>query len=176
MKSATRRRGPDVGSRRQAYAAQFLEFFYPVHYRLGRALEDVMGRGRLTRKQVAVLWAIHSEGEGRRSLPRKRIEQLIKAWFEVTSSAVTKTVRPMATELGLIRLLEDPRSGREKQVLLTTAGERLIDEMIAAARNFLHDVSAHLGDEQMQAGIEFLRKATEGIDRILRDGPSWSRR
>ena len=61
--------------RRDEYTTKLLEFFYPTHYRLGRALEDVMGRGRLTRKQVAVLWLIHSEGEGRRSLPRKRIER-----------------------------------------------------------------------------------------------------
>ena len=57
-------------------AAELLELFYPVHYKGGMALEDAMRGGRLSRKQVAILWLIRSEGGQGRRMRRKEIERL----------------------------------------------------------------------------------------------------
>ena len=46
----------------EQHAAELLELFYPVHYRGNMAVEDAM-RGKLTRKEAAIMWLIRSAGE-----------------------------------------------------------------------------------------------------------------
>src|SRR5262249_12412344 len=97
--------------------AELLELSYPLPYKSGIGLEDSMRAGRLTRKQVAILWLIRSEGEQGCRMARKEIERLLATWFEISSSAITKALRGMARPpLGLVQIIEDPQSGREKQV------------------------------------------------------------
>src|SRR5215813_11574461 len=92
-------------------AAVLLEFFYPFHYKGGMALEDTLRCGQLSRKQVAILWLIRSEGEPGKRMRRKDIERLIQTWFEVTSSAITKALRGMARPpLNLMQIVEDRQS------------------------------------------------------------------
>lgn len=144
---------------------EFLEFFYPVHYRVGMALEDTLRLGKLTRKQVTILWLIRSEGEGGRQLARKRIEQLLSSWFEISSSAITKALRAMARPpLNLIQLTEDPHSGREKQVSLTRKGERFIATMVQAGRDFIEDLARSSSPEELRQGINFLRRVIDIIE------------
>ncbi len=152
-------------------AAELLELFYPVHYKGGMALEDAMRRGQLTRKQVAILWLIRVEGEQGRRMARKEIERLLSTWFEVSSSAITKALRSMARPpLGLVQVREDPQSGREKQVFLTTKGERFLLTMFAEGREFLRQIVEQLSEEEVKSGIQFLRRATAVFERVRATG------
>src|SRR6266446_4048887 len=130
-------------------AAELLELFYPVHYKGGMALEDAMRGGRLSRKQMAILWLIHSEGEQGRRMRRKEIERLIQTWFEVSSSAITKALRGMARPpLSLVQIVEDPQSAREKLVRLTAKGERFLATMVAEGLKFEQQIVDYLTPEE----------------------------
>jgi DNA-binding MarR family transcriptional regulator len=145
---------------------ELLELFYPVHYKSGIAFEDAMRAGRLTRKQTAILWLIHSEGSDRRQMRRKDIERLLQTWFEVSSSAITKALRGMSRPpLGLLRMVEDPQSAREKQVVLTGKGEKFLHSMVEEGRRLLRRLVAQLSDQEIDAGILYLRKITSAFER-----------
>ncbi len=145
-------------------AVEFLEFFYPIHYKLGMALEDALRSGKLTRKQVAILWLIRSEGKAGH-MRRKDIEQRISTWFEVSSSAITKALRAMAKPpLGFVQVIEDPRSGREKQILLTAKGERFLSTMVAQGQDFIRTILEQLTDEEIRTGSHFLSRVTDVLD------------
>ncbi len=137
-------------------AARLLEFFFPVHYKVGVSLEDALRSGTLTRKQTAILWLIRSEGRDGVSMNRKEILRLLTSWFEVSSPGVSKALRAMAAKpLKLIRIIEDPKSGRERRVVLTAKGKRFIEAMTRRGRDFLTEVVAHLSDEEVEQGINF---------------------
>jgi DNA-binding MarR family transcriptional regulator len=140
-------------------ALQLLEFFYPFHYRIGMALEGTLRAGKLTRLQTAILWLIRHEGEGGRRIQRKRIERLLSDWFEVSSAAVTKSVRAMARPpLSLVQMAEDPNSGREKQVWLTRKGERFLEQMVERGRNFVAELARRGNPEDVSLAIELFRR------------------
>jgi DNA-binding MarR family transcriptional regulator len=148
-------------------AAELLEFFYPIHYKLGMTLEDVLRRGQLTRKQVAILWLLRSEGGPEHRLPRKEIERLLTTWLEVTGSAITKALRAMARPpLNLVKLVEDPHSGREKLVSLTAKGEQFLLSMIEAGQQYVQEIADHLSEEELRAGIHFLSQVTAALEQI----------
>ncbi len=158
----------------EAAAGQLLELFYPVHYKAGMALDDAMSRGRLTRTQVAILWLIRSEGEAGTTMRRKDIERRIRLWFEITSSAITKALRAMArAPLCLVSIVEDPRSAREKRVVLTATGKRFQSAMMAEGRSYLQGIITELSAADVAQGIRFLRQAIaalEATERISPDG------
>lgn len=148
-------------------AAEFLEFFYPIHYKLGMALEDALRGSQLTRKQVAILWLIRSEGGEERKMRRKEIERLITTWFEVSSSAITKALRSMARPpLSLVQVVEDPHSGREKQVILTAKGQRFLLTMVEQGIQFLQNITVQLTEEEVRTGIHFLSQVTIALENI----------
>jgi DNA-binding MarR family transcriptional regulator len=156
---------PDVTRAGGGALLQLLEFFYPVHYKVGMALENRLGAGRISRKQVAMLWLIRSEGEQGRSLPRKRIEQLLSDWFEVSSSAITKSLRAMAQpSVGLVRLVEDPHSGREKQVWLTAKGERFVAGMVDRGCEFISVLAHHFSAGEIEQVIAFFSRLNDLIN------------
>ncbi|MGE0822716.1 MAG: MarR family winged helix-turn-helix transcriptional regulator [Candidatus Binatia bacterium] len=149
-------------------AAALLEFFYPMHYKGGMALEDALRCGQLSRKQVAILWLIRSEGEQGKRMRRKDIERSIQTWFEVSSSAITKALRSMARPpLSLVQLIEDPRSAREKQVLLTPKGERFLSTMVAEGLKFEQQIVDQLTPEEVRNGIHFLQRAMAALEHAL---------
>ena len=149
-------------------AAVVLEFFYPFHYKGGMALEDALRCGQLSRKQVAILWLIRSEGEQGKRMRRKEIERSIQTWFEVSSSAITKALRSMARPpLSLVQILEDPQSAREKQVLLTPKGERFLATMFAAGLKFQQQIVDQLTPEEVSSGIHFLQRAMTALEHAL---------
>jgi DNA-binding MarR family transcriptional regulator len=153
-------------------AAELLDLFYPIHYKGGLTLEDVMRRGQLSRKQVAILWLIRSEGENGRQMRRKDIEQVIQSWFEVSSSTITKALHGMARPpLGLVRILDNPHSGREKQVLLTSKGERFLSAMVTEGREFEQRIVEQLSETEVREGIRFLRKAVAIFERARAERP-----
>lgn len=146
-------------------AGELLELFYPIHYRAGMALEDAMRHRRLTRTQVAILWLIRAEGRVGATMRRKDIERRIRAWFEITSSAITKSIRGMArAPLGLVSIVEDPHSAREKRVVLTARGKRFQSVMLAEGRNFLRGIITELSAEDVKHGIRFLRQAIDVLE------------
>jgi DNA-binding MarR family transcriptional regulator len=149
-------------------AAVLLKFFYPFHYKGGMALEDALRCGRLSRKQVAILWLIRSEGEQGKRMRRKAIERSIQTWFEVSSSAITKALHGMARPpLSLVKIVEDPRSAREKLVLLTLKGERFLDTMVAEGLKFEQQIVDQLTSEEVSSGIHFLQRAMAAVEQAL---------
>jgi DNA-binding MarR family transcriptional regulator len=158
------------GASVEKHAEALLELFYPIHYRGNMAVEDAM-RGELTRKQAAILWLIRSAGNDRgRWMPRKEIVIRLQDWFDVTSPAVTQDLRRMARPpLGLVRLVEDARSAREKRVLLTLKGERFLATMVERGRDFLRRVVEQMHEAEVSAGIDFLRAGIEAFERVHAD-------
>jgi DNA-binding MarR family transcriptional regulator len=164
-------------TRTSAQASRLLEFFYPIHYRAGMALEVAMRRGRLTRTQVAILWLLRAEGGGGAAMPRKEIERRIRLWFEITSSAITKAIRGMArAPLSLVSIAEDPNSAREKRILLTASGRKFHRAMLAEGRHFLSAIIHRLSAQEVHQGICFLISAIAALDASERSGPRNHRR
>lgn len=150
----------------EQHAAELLELFYPIHYRGNMAVEDAM-RGRLTRKEAAIIWLIRSAGEEGSEMRRKEIVSRLQDWFDVSSPAVTKALRHMARPpLSLVRLVEDATSGREKRVRLTAQGQRFVLAMIARGQDFLRKVVEQLPEQQVRDGIEFLRAGVAAYERV----------
>jgi DNA-binding MarR family transcriptional regulator len=169
--------GSSMGRR---HAGELLELFYPIHYGSNMAAEDAM-RGELTRKQAAILWLIHSTGsDNGRCLRRKEIVARLQDWFDVSSPAVTQALRSMArAPLGLVRLVEDADSGREKRVFLTPKGERFVQTMVERGRRFIQKmVVEHMPPDQVSRGIEFLRAGVAAFERAnaLHDAPKLGRK
>jgi DNA-binding MarR family transcriptional regulator len=150
---------------RPTLAAELQEFFYPIHYQIGMALEDALRGGALTRKQSAILWLIRSAGENGRSMRRKDIVRLMQSWFEVTNSALSKAIRGMARPpLGLVEVGEDARSAREKLISLTPTGEQFLTAMAARGEVFLQDIVKHLSPDVLRGGIEYFRQLIDAFN------------
>ena len=146
-------------------AKDFLDLFYPVHYKIGIGIEDALRGGRLSRHQVAILWMIRSAGEGGRTLPRKEIERSITRWFELTNSAISKVLRGMAREpMSLLEIREHPLSGREREVVLTNKGAREIDRMVEDGRRFIQTMVDHLSGTEAAQGVHFLTRVSDVIE------------
>lgn len=139
-----------------AQMAELLSFFYPVHYRLGMDLENVMCQGRISRKQAAMLWLVHSQAEGDGWIRQKEIEERLSTWFEISNSNISKLLRQLTKPpLSLLAQAENPASGREKIVRLTETGELFVASMIAASVDYLEKTFGHLTDMDMKQGVNF---------------------
>lgn len=146
-------------------AVAFLDLFYPVHYKIGIGIEDALRGGRLTRHQVAILWLIRSEGEDGQRISRKQIEISITRWFELQNSSISKALRAMAREpLSMVEIREHPRSGREREVLLTETGLREIQQMIERGQKFIQTMVDHLSPKEAEQGVHFLSRVSDIID------------
>lgn len=146
-------------------AKEFLDLFYPVHYKIGIGIEDALRGGKLTRHEVAILWLIRSAGEGGRVIARKEIERSITRWFELKNSAISKVLRVMAREpMGLLEIREHPLSGREREVVLTSKGAREIDRMVEDGRRFIQTMVDHLNTSEASHGVHFLTRVSSVID------------
>lgn len=151
--------------RKQA-ASDYLALFYPFHYRVGFAVEKALRGNTLTQHQTVILWIIHSEGGSSASMRRKDIETRIAAWFDLTSSAVSKALRSLAREdLRLLSITEDPRSGREKLVTLTREGERHIEAMVQRSEDVILRIIENMSPEEIRSGIRMLSRI---VDETLR--------
>ena len=154
-------------------AQNFLELFFPIHYTLGMALEDALRIDVLSRKQVAILWLIRCESKGTHSMRRKDIQRLLTEWFEISSPSVSKALRSMSRPpLSLVRVLEDPRSGREKQVELTAKGEQFLAAMTERGRAFFAPIITDLSVKEAGEGLRFLQNVTAILERSLQSSRS----
>jgi DNA-binding MarR family transcriptional regulator len=166
--------GTDTGlnpSQANGHSASLLELFYPIHYQGNMAVEEAM-RAQLSRKQAAILWLIRSAGSANgRSMRRKEIVLRLQDWFDVSSPAVTQALRRMArSPLGLVRLVEEADSAREKRVILTPRGEEFIQAMVERGRAFLQSLIRELPDHRIRGGIDFLRAAVAATERVHSNG------
>jgi DNA-binding MarR family transcriptional regulator len=142
---------------KEQYTAELLAYFYPIHYQVNMVLEDFM-RGALTRREAALLWLVYQEGGVDCSLPRKLVVERLKLWFEATSSNVTKILaRLESPEVGLVRVVNERGSGRDKRVGLTTDGRSLVRDMLR--KGATHPLLTRMSEQEIRAGIAFFRMA-----------------
>lgn len=145
------------------------EFFYPVHYKAGAVLEATLSRGLLTRKQFAVLWIIHSFGDGQGALPRKRLEIELAHSLELESPAVSKVLRELSEPpLELVSVRASENSAREKVVRLTAKGARFLEESNQTGIQHLTQMLTGMSLTTMRNGIPYLAEIARRFD-ALRD-------
>ena len=156
------------GFDRPAAALALLGFFYPIHYKAGIKVEDALRdkgvMGELGRHQVAVLWHIHSAGENGTMMRRKDIEQSLRSWFDISSAAITKAIRAMASPpLSLVVQEEDPNSAREKIVRLTPKGAKHIAAMMDRGVDVIKEMMEPMDEATIREGIKFFQAITNSI-------------
>lgn len=164
VKDQRRRKAPKAGSPKTASLVDLLSFYYPMHYRIGIDLETVMGQGRVSRKQAAMLWLIHSRSDQDGWIRRKAIEERLSTWFEISNSSISSLLRELTRPpLELVFQTENPESGREKVVRLTSAGETFVAGMIAASVDYLDRHLTHVDADRLAAGIGFFKIAFQPL-------------
>jgi DNA-binding MarR family transcriptional regulator len=142
---------------KEQYTAELLAYFYPIHYQVNMVLEDFM-RGSLTRREAALLWLVYQEGGVDGSLPRKVVVDRLKRWFEATNSNVTKILAHLESpKLGLVRVVNEHGSARDKRVALTTQGRSVVRDMLR--KGAAHPLLTRMSEQQIRAGIAFFRMA-----------------
>ena len=138
----------------------FMELFLPIHYRIGVGFEETLRCGQLSRKQVAILWLMRAEGGPEGSMRRKDIERLLASWFETSSSTITRSLAALArAPLKLVRVREDPDSGREKRVVLTAKGEQFLAGMAGEGRAFTQKLLDGMPRQETQEMVRLMQKA-----------------
>jgi DNA-binding MarR family transcriptional regulator len=161
QKVANRQKAVRTKAYRRSAANELMEFFYSVHYEIGTALEDVVRADVLSRQQAAILWLIRSQGDDGSRMRRKDIESNVQRWFEVTSAALSKSLRAMMRPpLELIEITEDPRSGREKLVALTLKGKAFLDTAATKAGMVLAELIEDVPLEVVDHAITYFRYLT----------------
>ena len=141
---------------------RLLELFYPIYYSVGYAIANTLRSGTLSRQQAAILWLIHSEGVDGTSMRRKDVERFLGDWFEVTNSAISKALRALAKPPhALLTLVEDPNSGREKQIVLTRKGIGFVERMMHDGRLHCAWIAERLSDEDLANGMKFMAAVSE---------------
>lgn len=151
---------------RKTEAAEILKFFYPAHYEIGTALEDVLRSDVLSRQQAASMWLIRSQGVAGCQMRRKDIEANVRRWFEVSSAAVSMALREMMRPpLEFIEITEDPNSGREKLVRLTAKGKAYLDSVADRATKLLADLIENVPPQLVASAITYLGQLTSAFQR-----------
>ena len=128
-----------------------LNIFFPIHYKAGNKLEQVMRSGTgLSRQQIIILLLILGEGQDNSKMARKRIETALSSWLEITSSSVSKAIRSLTTgNMALLTINESPESGREKTVQLTKKGGEFIRRLNASGVEYLQGLVNQLSDDEI---------------------------
>jgi DNA-binding MarR family transcriptional regulator len=144
----------------QDLAAELMGLFLPIHYRIGVGFEEALRCGRLSRKQVAILWLMRAEGGPEGSMRRKDIERLLASWFETSSSTITRALAALSRPpLKLVRVAGDRDSGREKRVTLTPRGEQFLSGMTAEGRAFTQKLLDGMPRQEIQEMVRLMQKA-----------------
>ena len=151
----------DIGQPAQKdLAADLMNLFLPIHYRIGVGFEETLRCGQLSRKQVAILWLMRAEGGPEGSMRRKDIERLLASWFETSSSTITRSLAALArAPLKLVRVTGDRDSGREKRVILTPKGEQFLSSMAAEGRMFTQKLLDGMPRQEIQEMVRLMQKA-----------------
>jgi DNA-binding MarR family transcriptional regulator len=100
-------------------------------------------------------------------ISRKEIEVNVRRWFEVTSAAVTRSLRAMMRPpLELIEMIEDPASGRQKLVVLTPKGQAFLDSVGEQATQVLAEAIQDVPAELIESVISYFGFLTRGFERF----------
>ena len=151
--------------------ADLMTFFYPVHYQISTTLEDILGDGLLSRRQVVLLQLVRSEGSAGLPGRRKIIEQAMKHWFEMSTSSISKALRALLRPpLESVRVGEYASSGRGRVVELSTRGAEFLDRTTARAGDYFTAVVAKMDLLLLAQGAEYLRQLTGAYQRAPRAG------
>jgi DNA-binding MarR family transcriptional regulator len=151
---------------REDLAAALVDLFLPIHYRIGVGFEEALRCGRLSRKQVAILWLMRAEGGPEGSMRRKDIERLLASWFETSSSTITRSLAALArAPLKLVRVTGDRDSGREKRVTLTAKGEQFLLSMTAEGRTFTQKLLDGMPQPEIREMVRLMQKAITVFER-----------
>ena len=162
----------DLSKRKQS-SKDFLDLFFPIHYLVGMQIEDALKCGVLTRQQACLLWTIHTRGTDGKKMRRKDIAHALASWYEVTSSAISKSLRALSKPpLNLITMVEDPENGREKFVVLTPRGVQFVESMMRNGTAFVETMVERLSDDEIRSGIHFLSRVTEIHNQPRKGAPS----
>jgi len=148
----------------EEYAALMqLDVFFPIQYKAGNRLEEVLRSGvALSRQQVIVLWIIAAEGVDGKGMRRKSIETAMRDWLEINSSSISKAIRSLTVSpLDLLTLEEHPESGREKLVQLNAKGESFVQQMFDNGTRFLEQVIDHLSDDEIDMVIHIFARTSQ---------------
>lgn len=156
-------------TRKQAEGA-YLDLFYPIHYMVAIRIEDSLRQNQLSRHQTCILWMIRMQGPDVKFVRRKDIEKRLTGWFEISGSTVSKALQALSRNMGLIRISEDPKSGREKLVSLTPKGEQLLHDMAVDGHELMRSMIAELDDDEVSWGVHFLSRVTEIFERLPGNG------
>lgn len=153
----------------RAIVSELLNFFYPMHYRIGMDLETVMCQGQISRKQAAILWLIHTRASEDGWVRRKDIEERLATWFEISNSNISKLLRELSKPPhSLVSQVENPESGREKVIRLTDLGESFVNGMIEASIDYLASQLSHVTEAELRWGVDFLALAFRKASRAAR--------
>ena len=154
-------------------AAALMSLFLPIHYRIGVRFEETLRCGQLSRKQVAILWLMRAEGGLGGNMRRKDIERLLAAWFETSSSTITRSLAALArAPLKLVRVVGDRDSGREKRVILTEKGKQFLVGMTAEGRAFTQKLLDGMPRQEIQEMVRLMQKAIAVLERDSANGNS----
>jgi DNA-binding MarR family transcriptional regulator len=159
----------DIAATRESAPQQFLDYFYPIHFSIGMKIEKgLMECGTLDRHQTVVMWILRSEAlrTGKTVFSRKDLVRLMTNWYDITSSTVSKALRALAREpLNYITIIEDPNSGREKLIEMTSRGQEHCEAMVASACKVIARITENFSDDENNMGIYMFKRMDEEFSR-----------
>jgi len=153
--------------------ADIMAYFYPIHYQISTTMEDIFSAGVLTRKQVVVLQFVFMESARGVSVPRKTIEQAMRRWFEMSTSAISKTLRALARPpLELVSITEDANSGRERVIELTPRGRKFLERTATRATDYFGTVIKDIDPQLLNHAKNYFEQLTEAYFATPKPEPS----
>lgn len=121
----------------------------------GKLFESQLPDG-LTSSQFGVLNWFHRVDD--EATPKR-----LAVAFQVTGGAMTNTLKRLQSK-GLIKVVPDPSSGRQKKVTITAKGRKMRDKAIAAAAPLFQEFAREFPVGQLQTQLSSLAKIRQYLD------------
>lgn len=110
----------------------------------------------LSMTQWLILRQVHANAQGGCNI------SLISEHLGVTSAAVSQTL-DLLVQQGLVSRTEDPQDRRNKRILLTEEGERLLRRSMEARQSWVADLEASLTPEEKEVVSQALQILAEKL-------------
>lgn len=147
------------GQHRPETLGTALTFFFPIHYQVGVEVETLMSQGLLSRQEAAIIWLLESEADDEGWVRRCVIERALSNWFDSSNSRVSQMLRRLAGPVkGLIVQIENPASGREKIVRLSSDGKVFFESMRRVGIEYFLAYVSHLSRDELKRGARFFKQ------------------
>ena len=121
----------------------------------GKLFESQLPDG-LTSSQFGVLNWFHRVDD--EATPKR-----LAVAFQVTGGAMTNTLKRLQSK-GLIKVVPDPNSGRQKKVTITAKGRKMRDKAIASASPVFEEFAKEFPVAQLETQLNTLRKVRQYLD------------